>query len=75
MQDYKMQDKHQHEPGDNEGPQLNFHRSWASWRAPNLIVCPLSQRSCQTEPLGLFHLATILLTPSKGKGKYHNLNE
>ena len=42
---------------------------------PNLIVCPLSQRSCQTEPLRLFHLATILLTPSKGKGKYHILND
>ena len=56
---------------------------WAYWRfwllshsvQPNLIVCPLSQRSCQTEPLGLFHLATILLTPSKGNGKYHTLND
>ena len=37
---------------------------------PSLKVCPLSQRSCQTEPLGLFHLATILLTASMGKGKY-----
>ena len=34
---------------------------------PNLIVCPLSQRSNQTEPLCLFHLATIL-TASMGKG-------